>query len=177
MEGTRKGKEIRVGQAIEQPNDNPTDEQSSEQEVVNIELKSKQSRPKWKRWKNQARETNKKQSSKLGHSSSKRSSSEAKWESPNRKKAKKTSLSKEDQTTSPIKSPSAKFKLSWEVTTMEVMDVSESARKDLSAEAGLQPQPEAMIIMSWNVRVREYPNIPRTKRHSPKTQASNSFPL
>lgn len=136
MEGTRKGKEIRVGQAIEQPNDNPTDQQSSEEEVVNNELKSKQSSPKWKRWKNQARETNKKQSSKVGH---KRSSSEAKWESPNRKKAKKTSLSKENQTTSPIKSPSAKFKLSWEVTTMEVMDVSESARKDLLAEAGGQP--------------------------------------
>lgn len=25
MKGTRKGKEIKVGQAIEQPNDNPTD--------------------------------------------------------------------------------------------------------------------------------------------------------
>lgn len=140
MEGTRKWKEIRVGQAIEQQNDNPTDQQSLEEEVVNNELKSKQSRPKWKRWKNQARETNKKQSSKVGHSSSKRSSSEAKWESPNKKKAKKTSLSKEDQTARPIKSPSAKFKLSWEVTAMEVMDVSKSARKDLSVEAGGQPR-------------------------------------
>ncbi|KAH9657474.1 putative reverse transcriptase/RNA-dependent DNA polymerase [Citrus sinensis] len=102
------------------------------EEEVNNELNSKQSRPKWKRWKNQAQETNKKQSSKVGHSSSKRSSSEAKWESLNKKKAKKTSLSKEDQTARPIKSPSAKFKLSWEVTAMEVMDVSKSARKDLS---------------------------------------------
>lgn len=48
-----------MGQAIEQSNDNPTDQQRSEEEVVNNELKSKQSRPKWKRWKNQARETNK----------------------------------------------------------------------------------------------------------------------
>ena len=75
------------------------------------EIASKRVRPKWTRWKNQAREINKKQSSKAGPSISKRLSSEAKWDKLDRKKAKMVSLLTEDPATSLAKSPSVKFKL------------------------------------------------------------------
>lgn len=103
------------------------------------EIASKRVRPKWTRWKNQARETNKKQSSKAGPLISKHLSSEAKWDRPDRKKAKMISLLTEDPATSPTKSPSVKFKLKWELIAMEVVDVSDSTTKDVSTEAGGQP--------------------------------------
>ena len=50
------------------------------------------------------------------------------------------SLLTEDPIASPAKSSSAKFKLSWELIAMEVVDVSDSSTKDLSVEAGGQPR-------------------------------------
>ena len=120
-------------------NETHTTQMSSEEEVVDEGLEKKKSRPKWKRWKSQARDTNKKPS-KAGTVVSKRLCSEVMWASPKKKKAKPASPAKEVLVGSPTEPLSETLKLSWEVTTMELMEVPEPVMEELSAEAGGQPR-------------------------------------
>ena len=138
LEGNGKGKEILAGKEEKRANETHSTQMSSEEEVVDDGLKAKKSRPKWKRWKNQARDTNKK-SSKARTLVSKRLCSEVMRASPKKKKAKTARTVKEVLVVSPTKPLSETLKLSWEVTTMELMEVSEPVMEELSAEAGGQP--------------------------------------
>lgn len=88
LERNGKGKEILVGQESKRANATPTDQMSSEEEVVDNELESKKSKSKWKRWKSQVRDMNKKSSNKTGPLSSKSLSSEMIWASLEKKKPK-----------------------------------------------------------------------------------------
>ena len=138
LEGNGKGKETLAGKEEKRANEMHSTQMSSEEEVVDDGLKAKKSRPKWKRWKNQARDTNKK-SSKARTLVSKRLCSEVMRASPKKKKAKTARTVKEVLVVSPTKPLSKTLKLSWEVTTMELMEVSEPVMEELSAEAGGQP--------------------------------------
>ena len=60
------------------------------------------------------------------------------WASAKKKKAKTASPVKEVLVTSPTEPLSETLKLSWEVTTIEIMEVPKLVMKELSAEAGGQ---------------------------------------
>lgn len=139
LEGNGKGKEILAGKEEKRANETHTTQMSLEEEVVDEGLEKKKSRPKWKRWKSQARDTNKKPS-KAGTVVSKRLCSEVMWASPKKKKAKTASPTKEVLVGSPTEPLPETLKLSWEVTTMELMEVPEPVMEELSAEAGGQPR-------------------------------------
>lgn len=134
-----KGKEVGVGQETKQANETQNDQMSSEGEEVANELVSKKSRPKWKRWKNHAREKNKKSEILVGPASLKRLCNEVKGVSPEKKKAKAEVSAKEISNANPTKSLQTNFKLRGESTSLETLEVLELTIEDISAEAGGQP--------------------------------------
>lgn len=71
-------------------------------------------------------------------SSSKRANYDIKMTSPKNKKTKTASLSESTQNMILYNSPSVKFKLSWDITIMEVVELTELAMKEILAEAGIQ---------------------------------------
>ena len=109
--GNGKGNEILAGKEEKRANETHSTQMSSEEEVVDDGLKAKKSRPKWKRWKSQACDTNKKPS-KAGTLVSKRLCSEVMWPSPKKKKAKTASPVKKVLVVSPTKPLSKTLKLS-----------------------------------------------------------------
>ena len=126
-------------------------------------------------WKTQARNLNKKDNTKVVPSSSKRANYDIKMTSPKNKKTKTASLSESTQNLILYNSPSVKFKLSWDITIMEVVELTELAMKEILAEAGIQS-----YWQPWNHKLehpgfREYLDVLNVKRYSSRTQALDSF--
>lgn len=70
-------------------------------------------------------------------SSSKQASYDTKMTSPKSKKTKMASLSESTQNMILCNSPSVKFKLSWDITIMEVVELIESVMKEILAQVGI----------------------------------------
>ena len=92
---------------------------------------------KWRRWKNQARGAQDSRNSKAVLKNAKRANCEKIAFSPKNKKLKLSSPSTNSLSRVMEGSPSAKLKLSWEETTMDVAEARRKTGIDISAEAGI----------------------------------------
>lgn len=109
---------------------------SSDEEVVNSDFSSKKPKTKWRRWKNQARTSNKKGTIQGELNNAQRASWDTRISSPKSKRPKMASPSKCKPSREADNSPLAKLKLSWVVTTMEVGEMLDSTVQEISVEVG-----------------------------------------
>lgn len=128
-----------IDQTTHQLNTTDAAQMSSDEEVVNAESFPKKPKFKWKRWKNQAWNSNKKSSSQVKPSNTKRTSCDTKMTSPKNKRPKLASPRQCVSTRALENSPSAKIKLNWDTTAMERKEMLELAMNEISAEASCQP--------------------------------------
>lgn len=137
MEGKRESQTPLMGLEPQQPN---SMHMNLKEVVVDSASSSKQPKSKWRRWKSQARRTTNETNKKGLNMNSKRANSIQTTPNPKSKKLKLTSPNKRPSKQVTSISPSAKLKLSWDITAMEVAEVEDVTGKEASAAAGLQPR-------------------------------------
>ena len=140
MEGKELKRLSEMNPTINQPNTTEEAQMSSDEVVVNEESYPKKSKAKWRRWKNQARTSNKMRSNQVEPSNVKRTSCDTRMTNPKNKRPRLESLTEGTSTRAPENSPSAKIKLSGDSAAMEMMEMMEVTVKEISAEAGYQPR-------------------------------------